>query len=205
MHGEDTRENFTPSYEPWTQRLCLVPDNDLFLAIRKGKADVVTGKIGRIGKNGVMMEDGELVEADVLVTATGLNLQVLGGVRLFRDGEEFDPANSFNYHGMMFSGLPNLVYTFGYVNASWTLRADLNSRYFCKLLKPWSEGRTPMQPGWARTKWARNSTIDANPATCSAPCTFQNRKTAHPGATPRTTCWTANSSSKARSKALAKS
>ncbi len=131
----DVEKHFTPSYEPWTQRLCLVPDNDLFLAIREGKAEVVTGKIGRISENGVMMEDGELVEADVLVTATGLNLQVLGGVRLFRDGEEFDPASSFNYHGMMFSGLPNLVYTFGYVNASWTLRADLNSRYFCKLLK----------------------------------------------------------------------
>ena len=131
----DVEKHFTPNYEPWTQRLCLVPDNDLFLAIREGKADVVTGKIGRISENGVMMEGGELVEADVLVTATGLNLQVLGGVRLFRDGEEFDPANSFNYHGMMFSGLPNLVYTFGYVNASWTLRADLNSHYFCKLLK----------------------------------------------------------------------
>ena len=131
----DLEKHFTPSYEPWTQRVCLVPDNDLFLAIRDGKADVVTGDIERIGENGVRMRDGEQVEADILVTATGLKLQMFGGVRLFRDGEEIDPTGTFNYHGMMLSGVPNLAYTFGYVNASWTLRADLNSRYLCKLLK----------------------------------------------------------------------
>ncbi len=131
----DVEKHFTPSYEPWTQRVCLVPDNDLFLAIRGGKADVVTGHIERIDENGVRMQDGEQVEADILVTATGLKLQMFGGVRLFRDGEEIDPAGTFNYHGMMLSGVPNLAYTFGYVNASWTLRADLNSRYLCKLLK----------------------------------------------------------------------
>ena len=131
----DVEKHFTPNYEPWTQRLCLTPDNDLFLAIREGKADVVTGKIGRITDGGVRMENGEVVEADILVTATGLKLQVLGGVRLFRGGGEFNPASAFSYHGMMFSGIPNLIYTFGYVNASWTLRADLNSRYFCNLLK----------------------------------------------------------------------
>ncbi len=131
----DVEKHFTPSYEPWTQRLCLVPDNDLFVAIKEGRADVVTGKIDRIGETGVRMEGGDQVQADILVTATGLNLQALGGVRLFRDGEEFDPAAAVSYHGMMFSGLPNLLYTFGYINSSWTLRADLNSSYFCKLLK----------------------------------------------------------------------
>ena len=88
----DVEKHFTPSYEPWTQRLCLVPDNDLFVAIKEGRADVVTGKIDRIGETGVRMEGGDQVQADILVTATGLNLQALGGVRLFRDGEEFDPA-----------------------------------------------------------------------------------------------------------------
>lgn len=130
----DLKKHFTPNYEPWTQRLCLVPDNDLFLAIRDGKADVVTGQIESITETGVRMRNGETVEADVLVTATGLNLQMFGGVSLYRDGEKIEPAHSFNYHGMMLSGVPNLAYTFGYVNASWTLRADLNSRYFCKLL-----------------------------------------------------------------------
>ncbi len=131
----DAARHFTPDYEPWTQRLCLVPDNDLFLAIRAGKADVVTGKIERIAEHGVSMAHGQFVEADILVTATGLNLRMFGGARLFRDGEAFDPASAVNYRGMMLSGAPNLIYTFGYVNASWTLRADLNSRWFCKLLK----------------------------------------------------------------------
>ena len=131
----DVEKHFTPSYEPWTQRVCLVPDNDLFLAIRDGKADMVTGAIEEIDETGVRMADGQRVEADILVTATGLNLQMFGGVKLFRDGEEIDPGATFNYHGMMLSGVPNLAYTFGYVNASWTLRADLNSRYVCKLLK----------------------------------------------------------------------
>ncbi len=131
----DVEKHFTPDYEPWTQRVCLVPDNDLFLAIRDGKADVVTGAIEEIDETGVRMADGQRVEADILVTATGLNLQMFGGVKLFRDGEEIDPGATFNYHGMMLSGVPNLAYTFGYVNASWTLRADLNSRYVCKLLK----------------------------------------------------------------------
>ncbi|MCY4269171.1 MAG: NAD(P)/FAD-dependent oxidoreductase, partial [Gammaproteobacteria bacterium] len=131
----DVEKHFTPTYEPWTQRVCLVPDNDLFLAIRDGKADVVTGAIERIAADSVRMRDGETVEADILVTATGLNLQLFGGIRLFRDGAEIDPTASFNYQGMMLSGVPNLAYTFGYVNASWTLRADLNSRYVCKLLK----------------------------------------------------------------------
>ncbi len=131
----DVDKHFTPSYEPWTQRLCLVPDNDLFLAIKQGKAEVVTGTIERIEADCLRMRDGTRVAADILVTATGLRLQVLGGARLFRDGGEIDPADCFNYHGMMFSGLPNLVYTFGYINSSWTLRADLNSRYVCKLLK----------------------------------------------------------------------
>ena len=130
----DVEKHFTPSYEPWTQRLCLVPDNDLFLAIRAGKADVVTGRIESITETGVRMRDGESVEADILVTATGLNLQLFGGVSLYRDGERIDPTRSFNYQGMMLSGVPNLAYTFGYVNASWTLRADLNSHWFCKLL-----------------------------------------------------------------------
>ena len=131
----DIDTHFTPSYDPWTQRLCLVPDSDLFHVLKSGKAAVVTGAIERITDSGVLMASGEEVPADILVTATGLNLKLLGGVTFTKDGEPIDFSQSFNYQGLMFSGVPNLVQTFGYINASWTLRADLNSQFVCDLLK----------------------------------------------------------------------
>lgn len=131
----DIDKHFTPSYDPWTQRLCLVPDADLFTALKSGKASVVTGEIERVTPTGVLMKSGELVEADVLVTATGLRLQLLGGVEFFIDDKKVDFSKHFYYHGMMFSDIPNLIQTFGYINASWTLRADLNSQFVCKLVK----------------------------------------------------------------------
>ena len=131
----DIDRHFTPSYDPWTQRLCLVPDADLFKALRSGKASVVTGEIERITPAGVQMKSGELIEADVLVTATGLRLQLLGGVEFFVNDRKIDFSEHFYYQGMMFSDIPNLIQTFGYINASWTLRADLNSQFVCKLLK----------------------------------------------------------------------
>ncbi len=135
ISDEDIEKHFSPSYDPWTQRLCLVPDADLFNALNSGKASVVTGQIKSITEDAVQMEDGSTVACDILVTATGLNVQVMGGVEFFLDGESVDFSNHFMYQGMMFSGIPNLVMTFGYINASWTLRADLNSRFVCGLLK----------------------------------------------------------------------
>lgn len=131
----DIETHFTPRYDPWTQRLCLVPDSDLFQAINNGRASVVTGEIEKITETGVRMQSGEEVSADILVTATGLQLQLLGGVEFFLDGEKIDFSKHYYYQGLMFSGVPNLLQTFGYINASWTLRADLNSEFVCKLLQ----------------------------------------------------------------------
>lgn len=127
-------KHFTPSYNPWDQRLCLVPDGDLFKAIESGKAEVVTGNIEAITENGIKMVGGEVVEADILVTATGLNLQLMGGTAFSIDGVDIDFSDRFFYQGMMFSGIPNLIQTFGYINASWTLRADLNSLFVSRLV-----------------------------------------------------------------------
>ncbi len=135
-------KHFTPSYDPWTQRLCLVPDSDLFHVLNSGKADVTTGAIARITSDGIEMQDGEKVKADVLVTATGIQLELLGGVEFFMDDQKLDFSQRFFYQGMMFSGVPNLIQTFGYINASWTLRADLNSEFVCALLKRMDETGT---------------------------------------------------------------
>ena len=138
----DVEKHFTPSYDPWTQRLCLVPDSDLFHVLNSDKADVTTGAIARITSDGIEMQDGEKVKADVLVTATGIQLELLGGVEFFMDDQKLDFSQRFFYQGMMFSGVPNLIQTFGYINASWTLRADLNSEFVCALLKRMDETDT---------------------------------------------------------------
>ena len=130
----DLQTHFTPDYDPWTQRLCLVPDADLFEALRHGRATVVTGEIDHIGADAVHMRSGETIPADILVTATGLQLQLLGGAAFTLNGEPIDFSRRIAYQGMMVSGIPNLVQTFGYINASWTLRADLNSRFVCDML-----------------------------------------------------------------------
>jgi len=130
----DVDPHFTPKYDPWTQRLCLVPDSDLFHALNSGKAEVRTAQIDKIEPQGVRLDDGSVVECDILVTATGLKLEVLGGVRFALDGEEIRFHDHLMYQGMMFSDVPNLIQTFGYINASWTLRADLNSMFVCGLL-----------------------------------------------------------------------
>ena len=133
--GSDyVEKHFTPSYNPWDERLCLIPDGDLFKAIRRGAATVATGAIAGITETGVELTTGERVEADILVTATGLQLAVLGGVGFSVDGNPVHLPDQINYKGIMLSDLPNLAYVFGYVNASWTLRADLTSAYVCRLL-----------------------------------------------------------------------
>ncbi|SKA95952.1 Predicted flavoprotein CzcO associated with the cation diffusion facilitator CzcD [Agreia bicolorata] len=126
--------HLTPRYEPWDQRLCAIPDGDLFSAIRRGKADIVTGQIGRVTPDGIDLVDGGHLDADVIVTATGLSLLYLGGMRLVVDGRDVDVSKTLAYKGMMLTGVPNLSMTIGYTNASWTLKADLVARYVARLM-----------------------------------------------------------------------
>ncbi|HUJ85302.1 MAG TPA: NAD(P)/FAD-dependent oxidoreductase [Burkholderiales bacterium] len=130
----DVERHFTPRYNPWEQRLCLVPDADLFRAIRSKKASVVTDRIETFTENGIKLASGAELEADLIVTATGLDLEVLSGIELTVDGERVDPARTYNYKGLMYSGVPNLASSFGYTNASWTLKCDLTCEYVCRLL-----------------------------------------------------------------------
>jgi cation diffusion facilitator CzcD-associated flavoprotein CzcO len=132
--GYDVDTHFRPAYDPWDQRLCLVPDGDLFRAIRDGSVDVVTDRIDRFTERGIRLVSGAELEADVVVTATGLDVQLLGGMRLVVDGDEVRLPETMAYRGMMLSGVPNLAYVIGYTNASWTLKADLVSEYVCRLL-----------------------------------------------------------------------
>jgi monooxygenase len=133
--GYPVERDFTPSYDPWDQRLCLIPDGDLFTAMSSGKAAIATGEIERFVPEGVRMASGELVPADIVVTATGLNMRLLGGIGLEVDGEPVRAADHVIYKGMMLSGVPNLFVAFGYTNASWTLRSDLTARTVCRLLR----------------------------------------------------------------------
>jgi monooxygenase len=127
--------HFNPRYDPWDQRLCLVPNGDLFNAVSEGSASIVTDEIERFTPRGIALKSGEQLEADVIVTATGLNLLAFGGVAFAVDGEEVELPKTMAYKSMMLSGLPNLVYTLGYTNISWTLKADLVSEYACKLIR----------------------------------------------------------------------
>lgn len=138
-HVVDVDKHFTPSYNPWDQRLCLVPDDDLFRAIKSGKADVVTDHIERITTTGIELKSGKQLEADIIVCATGLELVILGGAEFTLDGEPVDFANEWTYKGMMCSNIPNLVQTFGYINASWTLRADLIANWVTRVLNHMKE------------------------------------------------------------------
>jgi cation diffusion facilitator CzcD-associated flavoprotein CzcO len=130
----DVETHFTPRYNPWTQRLCLVPDADLFEAIKSNRASVVTDQIESFTEKGLLLKSGKELEADIIVTATGLAMQALGGVELSVDGQRVDPGATLAYKGVMMSGVPNLVSVFGYINASWTLKADLICNYVCRLL-----------------------------------------------------------------------
>ena len=132
--GYDVDTHFKPRYQPWDQRVCLVPDADLFKALRDGRAEMVTDRIETFIAGGIKLESGRELEADVVVTATGLNLLFLGGMRISIDGEEPDFRRALAYRGMMLSDFPNFAYTLGYTNASWTLKADLTAEYVCRLL-----------------------------------------------------------------------
>jgi len=132
--GYDVGTHFNPTYNPWDQRLCLVPDGDLFKAIRDGRASVVTDRIVAFTKRGLQLESGAELEADIVVTATGLRLLPMGGAQLTVDGQPVRLDETLAYKGMMLSGVPNLAFTIGYTNASWTLKADLVSEFTCRLL-----------------------------------------------------------------------
>jgi cation diffusion facilitator CzcD-associated flavoprotein CzcO len=145
--GYDVEKHFTPTYNPWEQRLCLVPDSDLFNALKSGKASVETDHIERFTEKGILLKSGKELEADIIVTATGLNLVFMNGVQVTMDGVKVDPGRLLNYKGVMLSNVPNLAVTFGYTNASWTLKADLTSEYVCRLLNLMDEkGATSAMP-----------------------------------------------------------
>ena len=133
--GFDIDTHFTPRYNPWDQRVCLVPDGDLFRAIAEGRASVITDGIESFTENGLKLSSGAELEADVVVSATGLNLLVLGGMELSVDGREISIPDAVGYKGMMLSGVPNLALALGYTNASWTLKCDLTCEYVCRMIK----------------------------------------------------------------------
>jgi cation diffusion facilitator CzcD-associated flavoprotein CzcO len=133
--GYDIDRHFSPRYDPWDQRLCVVPDGDLFDAVSAGRASVVTDTIDTFTEGGVRLASGEELPADIVVTATGLNLLAFGGMSVAVDGREVDLAGTVAYKGMMLSGVPNFALTIGYTNASWTLKADLVATYVCRLLR----------------------------------------------------------------------
>jgi cation diffusion facilitator CzcD-associated flavoprotein CzcO len=127
-------DHFTPTYDPWDQRLCVVPDGDLFEAVRRGRAHVVTDTIETFVPHGIRLHSGRELDADVVVTATGLRIKIAGGIAITVDGQARPTGDLTVYRGLMFADVPNLAVCVGYVNASWTLRADLASRYVCRLL-----------------------------------------------------------------------
>ena len=132
--GYDVKKHFTPRYNPWDQRLCVVPDDDLFDAIKAGDVSVVTDTIESFDRTGIVLTSGERIPADVIITATGLELETFGGAEVVIDGAAVKPGDLLSYKGLMFDGVPNLVAVTGYTNASWTLRADLINAYACRLI-----------------------------------------------------------------------
>jgi cation diffusion facilitator CzcD-associated flavoprotein CzcO len=133
--GYDVDTHFKPRYQPWDQRLCLVPDGDLFATIRAGRATIATDEVASFTETGIALRSGASLEADVIVTATGLRLLAFGGIELAVDGRSVELPKTMAYKGMMLSGVPNLAFTIGYTNASWTLKADLVSEYVMRLLR----------------------------------------------------------------------
>jgi monooxygenase len=137
--GYDVDTHFKPTYDPWDQRLCLVPDGDLFEAVAAGRATVVTDQIERFTERGILLRSGRELEAEVIVTATGLNMLALGGTQLVVDGRDVHLPETLGYKGMMLSGVPNFAMAIGYTNASWTLKCDLTCEYVCRVLNHMDE------------------------------------------------------------------
>ncbi len=136
---ETDMKHFTPRYDPWDERVCAVTDGDMFKAIRRGDVSMVTDRIARFNEQGILLKSGEQLEADVIITATGLDLQLLGGMDLRVDGKVFDIAQKMCYRGVLLEDLPNMGFVFGYTNASWTLKADLVLKYVCRIINRMSK------------------------------------------------------------------
>ncbi|PKP77274.1 MAG: FAD-containing monooxygenase EthA, partial [Alphaproteobacteria bacterium HGW-Alphaproteobacteria-3] len=136
---ETVEKHFTPRYRPWRQRIAFVPDGDIFQGIASGKATVETDEIERFTEKGILLKSGKELEADIIITATGFNLSVLGDIDFDIDGKPLNFADSVTYRGMMFTGVPNMIWIFGYFRASWTLRVDLLGDFVCRLLKHMDE------------------------------------------------------------------
>ena len=135
----DVATHFTPTYRPWRQRLAAVPDGDLFKGLRSGQASVVTDQIESFTKGGIRLQSGDELEADIIITATGFNMNVLGDIDFDIDGQALDFANRWAHRGIMFSGIPNMAWVFGYLRTSWTMRADLVCDFVCRLLNHMDE------------------------------------------------------------------
>ncbi|WP_159516280.1 NAD(P)/FAD-dependent oxidoreductase [Acinetobacter sp. 18QD2AZ41W] len=134
LKGKVDMKHFTPNYEPWDQRLCVVPDGDLFKILREGQASVVTDQIESLTETGIQLKSGQHLEADIIVSATGLNIQILGGIQATIDGQPVDTSQHMLYRGIMLSDVPNMALIIGYINASWTLKVDIAAEYICRLL-----------------------------------------------------------------------
>jgi cyclohexanone monooxygenase len=144
LKGKVDMKHFTPSYNPWDQRLCVVPDGDLFKILRSGQASVETDQIERFTETGLQLKSGKYLEADIVVLATGLEIQILGGIQATIDGKPLDTSKHMLYQGVMVSDVPNMAMIIGYINASWTLKVDIAAEYICRLLnymdqKQWAE------------------------------------------------------------------
>ncbi len=140
--GYDVATHFTPRYNPWEQRLCLVPDSDFFNSIKSGKAEIVTDHVDHFTADGIVLQSGKALKADIVVVATGLNMEIMSGIELVVDGAKRTVHDSFSYMGCMYSDVPNLASTFGYSNASWTLKADLISQFVCRVLTHMKASKT---------------------------------------------------------------
>ncbi|MGV0849355.1 flavin-containing monooxygenase [Mycolicibacterium phlei] len=162
--GFDVQKHFGPRYNPWDERLCLAPNGDLFKVIRRGKADVVTDTIERFTKTGIKLTSGEELTADIIVTATGLNLQLFGGAQIMRNGVPINLHDTMAYKGMMLTDMPNMAFTVGYTNASWTLKADLVSEFFCRVLNHMeANGYTTFEPEHPGNKVEERPLLDFTP------------------------------------------
>lgn len=157
----DIKKHFTPSYKPWDQRLCLVPEGDLFQAIKRGDASVATDHIDTFNENGILLQSGEQLDADLVVTATGLDMRLGGGIAISIDGEPVNFADKMTYKGMMLSDVPNMAFAMGYTNASWTLKVDITCDHVCRLLNYIDEnGYKQFTPHCGADEWDEEDMLD---------------------------------------------
>ena len=165
--------HFTPNYMPWDERLCAVPDGDLFKALRSGDASVVTDHIETFTEKGILLKSGQELEADIIVTATGLEVQMLGGIELSVDGEARELRDQMTYKAVLVEDLPNLAWIFGYTNAPWTLKSDIAASTSAGCSSTWTTTATPSPPpATARTRrWTWACSTRCSPATSSGPRT----------------------------------